>query len=295
MREPTEGDFIRLTDVSSEAGDQVSDEDLAYLTDYNAVTSDGNDEPDITDDLPASVSEEAPEADVDDKPPTSTLFVPSRLILPQQGHYRDALSKALDNAIPQIMDHRKTTTRIDDNGDVTLINEVDPIKDMPDDQIIYVNENWQTPANAVRVDSPEELEELIRAAMEVAQFKDINPEDIKRFVQHEEQHAEASRALGVSNHFEVAMAKVALSQADFLSGRFSPGFQPASIDTDALIPKIAAAATAARPENPSASDLNIVTKMGYRDIQDLGDRIKIYLRGKDAVQGILLPKSYQDT
>ncbi len=204
--------------------------------------------------------------------------------------YHDDLERALLYAPAELFD--TSGGMVAENGSVTYTNKMDHTQRLGDSAKIKVNFDYTTPLNSVSVEYPEDLDNLLRAAVDVV--GGVDNYDFENTVIHEEGHAEVfRRSMGATAcRFEVQMMKWADTQADLEAGRLRVYFRPSTQAPNIVTPKIILASMYARPVDPSDDDNSAIESCGYQGVQDVGDRLIRYSRRQRSVKPIFLPLSY---
>lgn len=148
------------------------------------------------------------------------------------------------------------------------------------------------------VDDVAHLEELYEATMRIAprygfSIKEgLTPEAI---AQHELQHFVAARkaAFSTSQLLTYLVGVLVVRHRGRAAKRLGreASFQPAA-DFKGLS-GIALASAAGYPDEPSGVDLALVRKLGYSNVNKLGDAIRAYNRQPDLPGPLALPRSYR--
>ncbi len=115
----------------------------------------------------------------------------------------------------------------------------------------------------------ESLDELSFAitAVSAAQGGSHSERYINQVVQHESRHGEVAEAIGFTAvYYKVAVVQTATQE---------PSWQAFCVpfDHDSDITKLELAAYFAAPQNPSRWDMHCVKAMGYKDTEDLTNRV----------------------
>jgi hypothetical protein len=205
--------------------------------------------------------------------------------------YYDQLDRALSFAPTELWSDGGGMAQPD--GTVVYSNRMDHTQRLPDHAKLKSNFNDNIPLNAVAVTYPEDFSNLLHAAVEIVGVKNY---DIAKAVIHEEGHAEVLRLRDIgatSCRFEVLMLKLAHTQSDLQAGRVEICFMPQATASNITAPKIILAGMNARPVDPSDNDMAAIKSYGYRDVQDVGDRLIRYSQRRwRSVKPVLLPLSY---
>jgi hypothetical protein len=139
-------------------------------------------------------------------------------------------------------------------------------RDLPDDAMIRVPSEFRddVPYRSY-ASSPGELRRLIREA--AASFPDLDPADFEDDITHETEHAVAAQALGCTSRFTFTVAPLRDGVWYSVPGHVYTSRKPLS--------KLALAAIAAAPSSLSDGDLADLHRMGYKDTDDVAERIRV--------------------
>ena len=203
-------------------------------------------------------------------------------------NYEKELLGALEYTPVEILS--LSASLVHEDGVDTSHNRHNLVAAFDDDFVLGVNMGWRTPLNSVAVSGEEEFAQMLEIAVDLA---NVQGYDIEDTVRHESGHTEAWKSVGATTcRYEVSMVKIAYSEEELQAGKYEVGFQPRSLATDILVPKLAVAAMNVRPYDPSEPDVAAATSLGYSGVQEIGDRILRYNK-EHPDRPLLLPLSYE--